>query len=261
MITVVTPTYNRRHTLVRLWHSLCTQSSQLTFEWLLVDDGSTDDTTKWFEQIHKPSHIKTRYLKQANQGKHVAINSAAGFASGQWIFIVDSDDALTPDAIETLTRDITNSESDSTRVGLCYRKTHFDGSLVGKATTALEPLYLKPNEAGSLFQGDLAYVFKKSALSQNPFPVIANEKFVPELFIWNKIADNGDILYFPQKSIYLCEYLADGYSANFSIMLKHNPRGFSLFYCDQIRRLKPGVSWVKTLLRCAQCQLYAWIKS
>lgn len=260
MITVVTPSYNRRQTLDRLWQSLCLQTTNLPFEWLLVDDGSTDDTLAWFEQTNKLAHIKKNYLKQANQGKHVAINTAVKHAAGDWIFIVDSDDELTIDAIETVTRDLVESQHDPNRVGLCYRKSNVDGKLIGKSTPQRGPLRLKPNEAGAMFQGDLAYVFKKTSLAENPFPIISNEKFVPELLIWNRIADNGDILYFPQTAIYRCEYLPDGYSASFKTMLRRNPRGFALFYGDQIRRLKPGVSWAKALIRYCQCLVYTRIK-
>jgi len=259
MITVVTATFNRRPTLERLWQSLCSQTEQLPFEWVLVDDGSTDDTTKWFDQISQPIHIKTSYVRQPNQGKHVAINTAVKHATGDWIVILDSDDLLTADAIETITSDIIKTERHDKLLGLSYRKSHLDGKLVGKSIKEREPLCLKPNKAGALFEGDLAYVFKKTALAKSPFPTIPNEKFVPELLIWNKIADEGDILYFPAKSIYLCEYLPDGYSAKFKTMLKQNPRGFSLFYRDQVKRLNLGIPWIKAVIRYLQCQLYAWI--
>ena len=260
LITVLTPTYNRQDTLGRLWESLCAQTQALPFEWLLVDDGSTDDTKIWFDRIHKPSHIQAQYVKQANHGKHVAINAGVRRARGEWIFIVDSDDALTTYAIETVLSDDSQMKVNPRLVGLSYRKSTLNGALVGRAVEKQEPMLLKPNEAGALFQGDLAYIFRKTALVENPFPVIANEKFVPELLIWNKIADNGDILYFPQTSIYLCEYLPDGYSATFKSMLRRNPRGFSLFYRDQIRRLNLGVRWIKAAIRYCQCQFYGWTK-
>jgi O18-antigen biosynthesis glycosyltransferase len=70
----------------------------------------------------------------------------------------------------------------------------------------------------------------------------------------------GDIYYFPEKSIYLCEYMPDGYSNNFNRMLKQNPRGFGMFYLDQLKRLQPGLAWAKALVRYGQCKFFHWTK-
>lgn len=280
MISVITPTHNRRHTLDRLWQSLCAQLGDVVFEWVLLDDGSTDGTKQWFDSLEKSQRLNARYIYQANQGKHVAINTGVNFAAGDWIFIVDSDDALTTDAVATVAIDVSQSEDSLNRgrveatdqvisqkgaqtescVGLSYRKAFFNGQLIGRKVETSTPLCLKPNVAGALFEGDLAYVFRKTAIAQHPFPVYPKEKFVPELFIWNRIADDGHIYFYPGKVLYLCEYLPDGYSSNFRHMLVCNPIGFACFYKDQLIRLRLGIPWLKAFIRYSQCKWYARLK-
>jgi glycosyltransferase involved in cell wall biosynthesis len=258
MITVLTPTFNRAHTLERLFNSLAVQTGA-GFEWLVVDDGSTDDTQAVLERLGPQAGFDMRVIRQNNGGKHVAVNTGCAAARGEWVFIVDSDDMLTPDAIEAVHAQIrANTEPDV--VGLCFRKAHETGELIGQVTAYEAPVYLHPTEAGKIFKGDLAYIFLRSSLLAHPFPVIPDEKFVPELYIWNKIGDEGKILFVQDKVIYLCEYLPDGYTANFSGYLKRNPRGFLLFYWSQALRERTMFYKTKYMIRTVQCLLYACLK-
>ena len=101
-ITVFTPTYNRMDLIEKLYQSLLQQTKK-NFEWLVVDDGSTDDTEKYFGKISsKPQPFPIRYIKQENGGKHRAINKGVKSASGDLFFIVDSDDYLTENAIDKI---------------------------------------------------------------------------------------------------------------------------------------------------------------
>ncbi|WP_228390340.1 hypothetical protein, partial [Pseudomonas helleri] len=94
-------------------------------------------------------------------------------------------------------------------------------------------------------------------LVKHTFPVFEGEKFVPELFVWNKISDDGVLKFFGNKVLYLCEYLEDGYSANFSAMLRRNPLGFGLYYKHQIAREKSFIRKLKCSIRYAQCKLFS----
>jgi hypothetical protein len=256
MITVLTPTYNRAYTLDRLYQSLLVQS--VPFEWLIVDDGSTDTTRELIAsfQINMPFPI--HYIYQTNSGKHVAINMGAREAQGDFIFILDSDDMLTDDALIYVQNAIRTLGSKD--VGICFRRAYFDGTLIGNKNVSTEPVNMTPTEAGNYFQGDLAYIFCTSALLTHPFPVIEGEKFVPELLILNAISDEGEIIYYPDKAIYLCEYLPDGYTANFKRNLQRNPKGFALFYRDQIFREKSLIRKVKCTIRYLQCRYYGIAK-
>ncbi len=256
MITVLTPTFNRAATIERLYNSL--ESTLATnFEWLVIDDGSADDTAKRIRDLQKNASFPVRYQWQTNGGKHMAINAGVEAAKGDWVFIVDSDDAVTPDSLAQIEGAI-NQDVGSEHVGICFRKELFSGEWVGReqARCPDRPLVMSPTEAGHFFQGDLAYVFRRDVLAELPFPKIEGEKFVPELYIWNQVADRGAILFYPNVSIYRCDYLDDGYSRNFKRNLRRNPRGFRLFYVSQIRRERTWFRKVKVAVRALQCWFY-----
>lgn len=261
MITVLTPTYNRAHTLVRLFDSLCGQSD-LKFEWVVVDDGSTDKTIEVLEGFkRKKPPFAISILRQDNGGKHIALNAGVLAAAGSWIFIVDSDDILTRDAIQVSRYEI-NLLPKIGVSGICFRRANFDGSLIGVHKAFHDDVrVMHPSYAGKLLLGDLAYLFKREVMLALPFPVIQNEKFIPELYIWNQVGDLGDIHYFVNKAIYLCEYLPDGYSQNFSKNIRNNCRGFQLFYKDQFMRELTLKGKLKCLVRIFQCEWYAFLRA
>lgn len=249
MITILTPVFNRAHTLRRLFKSLETQTDS-NFEWLVVDDGSTDDTPNLLLEFVRSGSVRMHSVRQQNSGKHAAINIGVREARSEWIFIVDSDDALTPDAVWAASQAVKAEEG---YTGFCFRKAFFNGGILGCSNLGSESRSLHPTAAGRIFRGDLAYVFRRETMLRHPFPVIPGETFVPELYIWNRIGDEGDILFFPDKVIYLCEYLPDGYTANFSSNLHRNPQGFLLFYATQFHRERLWLDKAKCLVRCLQC--------
>lgn len=256
MVSIITPTFNRAHTLPRLFQSLQAQEDK-NFEWIVVDDGSTDDTATLLEEFQNLQVCPMIVLSQENSGKHVAVNNGVRAAQGEWIVILDSDDALTPDAVSTI---LQTKEDHESKIGFCFRKEYFQGGLVGKKFSSDKSFCLHPSQANKVFQGDLAFVFQREVMLDFPFPVIPGEIFVPELYIWNLIGDQGDILCFPTKSIYFCEYLADGYSANFKANFQRNPQGFLLFYVTQLHREQQWLGKGKCLIRSLQCLLRLGLK-
>lgn len=260
MLTVVTATYNRAYTLPRLFESLLKQTD-LDFEWVVIDDGSSDNTETVLKEFQAIAPFPMQVVKQKNSGKHVAINSGVSVSSGEWIYFVDSDDALPIDAVEVFTATVI-SEKDKMVVGYCFRKQIFSGEIVGRPCESLITQFavMTPTEAGNFYKGDLAYIFKREILLKHPFPVFDGEKFVPELFIWNRVSDEGVVKFFGNKALYFCEYLEDGYSANFSSHLRRNPRGFGLYYQHQIIREQSLVRKLKCLIRYAQCKFFSMTK-
>ena len=101
LLTVCTPTYNRAHTLPRLYESLVRQTSQ-DFEWLVVDDGSTDNTRELVDGWVAEGRIRIRYVYKENGGKPSAHNLGVRMAAGELFFCVDSDDYLTDNAVEVI---------------------------------------------------------------------------------------------------------------------------------------------------------------
>ncbi|EKB12450.1 hypothetical protein HMPREF1167_02488 [Aeromonas veronii AER39] len=258
MITIMTPTYNRAYVLPRLYDSLCQQTRQ-DFEWLVIDDGSTDGTAELIFDYRVKSDFSINYFYKENGGKHRAINEGVVHATGDWIIIVDSDDLLTGDAVAKL-YDVMNHIG-SEFVGMCFRKATLSGHMIGiSGTVWSKSMVMQPIMAGHVLKGDLAYVFRTNVMRECPFPEFPGEKFVPELYIWNKIADIGKIVFYVDQVIYLCEYLPDGYTSNFKKNLRSNPCGFGLFYRDQVIRDTRLFGKVKACVRSLQCILYCWLK-
>src|SRR5690348_333025 len=100
-ITVFTPAYNRNHTLSRVYESLLRQDSSL-FEWLVVDDGSTDSTVSTLAKLQSEAPFNIRFISQPNGGKHRAHNTAVRHANGELTLILDSDDELVEGAVEAI---------------------------------------------------------------------------------------------------------------------------------------------------------------
>lgn len=263
MLTVLTPTYNRCHTLPRLFKSLCAQR-QFDFEWLVVDDGSTDNTEQWLTSCQlQDVPFPVRSIAQVNGGKHAALNAGVQAAQGEWVFIVDSDDLLTEDAVESVVNALATALTLSKDVvGVCFRRVDLSGRPIGVPFMKEgEPVLGTPTAMGRMVGGDLAYVFRRETMAEFPFPIIPREKFVPELYVWNLISDQGSIWFHLDRAIYLCEYLSDGYTQNFPKQLKLHSGGFLLFYAAQIGREDRWLNKLKAVVRCMQCIVYCAIKA
>ncbi|WP_312273480.1 glycosyltransferase family 2 protein [Pseudescherichia sp.] len=261
MISILTPTYNRYHTLQRLYDSLCAQDC-MSFEWVIVDDGSIDETQTMINAFVAEDKLHIKYFYQENRGKPCAINAGVSLCQNDYIFIVDSDDALTKDAISQLINAVNEAvEARLPFSGVGFRKATFDGQIMGVSPFSGESiLYLNATEAASIFKADLAYCFKKNSLLRYPFPFYKNERFFPELFIWNKITDESKIRFNANKIIYIAEFLEDGLTKNFKKQLKIYPYSFKVYYADQFQREKTMIKKAKMLIRYFQCLLYEKMK-
>lgn len=263
-ITIFTPTYNRAYILNQLYQSLCRQSSQ-DFEWLIVDDGSNDQTRELVDSFIEEQKIVIRYFYQKNGGKHRAINYGVQKAQGKLFFIVDSDDFLTLDAVETIKNEWNEITDKSLYAGLCLRKIHIKND-----ETFGKKFPLQKFDSNSLdlaftlgIIGDKAIIFQTHVLEQYPFPELSGERFVPEALIWYRIAHSGLLLRCIDKGIYRCEYLPDGLSKNFRSNLKNNPRGFLLFYLETLgyKEIPAFPVKIKAMVRIIQCYFYKLLKT
>lgn len=258
-ITIFTPTYNRAYCLQNLYESLCRQSSK-NFEWLVLDDGSTDHTEDLVKRWEKENKITICYIKQINSGKHSAINRGVGLSKSDLFFIVDSDDYLTDDAVSLINEYYLKLPDNI--AGLCFRRCTQKSHKVIGAKFPEQQFYASPQEI--LFQykinGDMAEIFKTDILKKYPFPIFERENFVPESLVWNRIGDDYKLLYI-DRPIYLCEYINDGLSQNFSSNLKKNPLGFRVYYYETMRRRNiPLIARIKFGLRVIQCTFYNMVK-
>lgn len=233
-ISILTATFNRSHTLVRLYKSIRRQKNK-NFEWIIVDDGSTDRTREIVKKWISESDNAITYYPQNNSGKHVAINTGLMHARGSYTFIVDSDDYLCDDAIEKIIALLSQIDGKKEFAGIAGLKIHKDGSIIG---TTFEGDYvdctsLERNKYKII--GDKAEVFKTDILKKHPFPVIEGEKFMPEAYIWNKIAADGYKIRWFNEPFMVCEYLEDGLTKNRKTISKKNINGQLLYIKDLIK--------------------------
>lgn len=234
LFTILTPTYNRARTLPVLKASLDSQSFS-DFEWLIVDDGSVDGTADLVAVWVETSSYPVRVLSCPNGGKHRALNRGIPEAAGSWIFIVDSDDCLPPDALAKIAALIPEADADPGIGGIMGLRYDGDGHRIGENF----PPGLRRRDAATLtfvdgLRGDKAEVFKASVLRRFPFPEFQGEKFITECVVWFRIAEAGFDLLLLDEAIYICEYREDGLSAKSLELRLANPCGTLLFYAEEL---------------------------
>lgn len=247
--TVFTPTYNRAHTLHRVYDSLSAQTFR-DFEWLIVDDGSTDNTRDLVAQWRRDAPFAIRYIYQENKGKHIASNLGVREANGELFLFFDSDDACVPEALERFAFHW-NSMSDeeksrfSTISGLCENSS---GQLIGKpfradiidGTTAWRQAVLRS-------AGDLWGVNRTDILRRFPFPEIEGETFIPEGIVWNRIAHEYHARFINER-LKLVEYRLDGLSASSIQIRAGSPIGTRSYYLELSALASPAMRRAKALV-------------
>lgn len=233
-ITIFTPTYNRRQLIERLYQSLL-QQTQKKFEWLVVDDGSTDDTENYFNQLlSKQQSFSIRYIKQENGGKHRAINRGVKNAKGELFFIVDSDDYLTENAVEKINQWVKTLDDSHKWAGIAGLRGQTKNRVLGQHNSSSKFIDAKNNERRKCkLLGDKAEIYFTDVLKKYPFPEISGENFISEELVWNAIARDGYYLRWFNEIIYICDYLEGGLTKN-NTKDKCNPQGRLLWAKGQL---------------------------
>lgn len=225
-ITILTPTYNRAAYLPRLYESLRAQTVR-DFLWLVVDDGSEDNTETLIDSFGQ-KNVEICYIRQKNGGKHTALNRGIAQIWSELTFIVDSDDYLPENAVETI---LAYHEKYRGTPGLCgysFLRCHGDG----RVNTAYFPSdeligsYAQVRINGGI-GGDKAEVFYTEILKKYPFPVFSGEKFMPEDTVWMRMSGPYQMVHINQN-IYFCDYLEGGLTQSGRRMKVHSPRGMVL---------------------------------
>jgi glycosyltransferase involved in cell wall biosynthesis len=227
-ITIFTPTYNRAYTLNLCYESLKRQTSN-DFLWLIIDDGSNDNTRELVEQWIQEGLVPIRYIYQENQGMHGAHNTAYKNINTELNVCIDSDDYMPDDAIEkiiTFWRSYGN-ENYAGLVGLdATRKGNIIGTLLPEYTkyATLTDIYGKYN-----VKGDKKLVYRTDLIKKiPPYPIFAGEKYCPLSYKYILIDQECPLLLLNEVLCHV-EYLEDGSSRNIINQYKKNPKGFSFF--------------------------------
>jgi glycosyltransferase involved in cell wall biosynthesis len=221
LITIITPSYNRANDLRNLYDSL-TRQTVLNFTWFIVDDGSTDDTIEVVSSFGK-NLFEIVFFVQENSGKHRAINNVIDQVKSELVFIVDSDDLLTSDAIETIIFDWSNSEEEL--IGLTYLRKDTRGFVIGDEFTSNKLISNHSVERIiNNVKGDKAEVWKTLEFKRIPFLEFDNEIFFSEQHKYLALSDRGKMM-FINSPIYICEYLDGGLSSRIRLLQFENPSG------------------------------------
>ena len=238
-ISILTPTYNRGKLLLPLYESLKNLTFE-DFEWLIVDDGSEDDTEQyalsWIAHNIENTEFPIRYIKKSNGGKHTAINRGVREANGELILILDSDDTLPSDSLATIAQYFEQCKDYKDCAGVCGLMAHHDGQLIGTGfpkdpmyESALQFRYAKKGNV----TGDLLEVYKTSVMREFPFPEIENEKFCPESLVWNRIANKYKLFCF-NKVIYYRDYLEGGLTSKIVRIRMNSPIASTMTYAEML---------------------------
>jgi glycosyltransferase involved in cell wall biosynthesis len=190
LFTVFTPTYNRAHTLHRVYDSLCAQTLR-DFEWIVVDDGSTDGTAELVADWAKSADFAVRYFRQQHSGKHVAHNLAMREAGGTFFLPLDSDDACTPHALERMAHHWNNIPDGERALysgvdGLCSDQ---NGEIIGDRFPC-EPFDVTLRERRYVYRmrGEKWGATLTDIVRRFPFPEASASQFTPEGLVWLDIA-------------------------------------------------------------------------
>lgn len=245
-ITVFTPTYNRAFIIENLYRSLQRQSFK-DFEWLIVDDGSTDNTE---EVIHKwqqeDNFFPIRYYKKENGGKCRAINYGVDYAQGLLFFNVDSDDYLTDDALEKVAK---WEESLSKNGKYCGVAGNLGTSATETPNTPWTEEYRDanfleryPEYTNKPIDGERAWVFYTEIERKYKYPEFEGEVFMTEAVTWNRMAKDGYIMRFYNDIIWVYEYQNDGLTKSGSTLFVRNPMGYGLWLREKQRFINNRLS-------------------
>lgn len=239
-ITVLTPTFNRAHTLPILYKSLLGQTCN-DFEWLVVDDGSVDNTESLILGYMEEGKLNIKYIKQENGGKHRALNSGISEINSALTIIVDSDDYLSADAIETIANYNEKHKDNKKIAGFSFLKAYpSTGSVIGDnyPQEEFEDNYIECRIKKDV-KGDKAEVFYTDILKKYNFAEFENEKFLSEDVVWIEMAKSYDMVYI-NKPIYFCEYLEGGLSKSDKKIKFNSPLG-SMYRGKQLMYEKMNV--------------------
>jgi glycosyltransferase involved in cell wall biosynthesis len=265
-LTVFTPAYNRAHTIGRTYHSLCVQTSH-DFEWLVVDDGSTDDTkeliTSYLTNIEYVDDcelygysfdapwLKVHYIYQENQGMHGAHNTAYDLIQTQLNTCIDSDDYMPDDAVEkilNLWNSLSNERKNTCAGIIALDVDDKNLKVIGyelptdRKSTTLSGYY----ERGG--KGDKKLIYRTEVIKSTPrYPIFEGEKYVGLGYKYRLIDQQYELLIL-NEPVCIVDYQLDGSSHSMYKQYWNNPRGWAFSRKNEMQYTK---SLKRKLLVCA----------
>ena len=224
-LTVFTPTYNRAYSLHLCYESLCRQTCK-DFCWLVIDDGSTDNTRELVEGWKQEEKITITYFYQENQGMHGAHNAAYRLIETELNTCIDSDDYMPDDAVEKIVSfwKLNGSKDVAGFMGI---DVDFEGNIIG---TSFPEDMIKTTIGGFYShggKGDKKIVFRTEIVTNYPeYPIFEGEKYGPMGVKIQLIDQDYEMLTLNEPLCCVC-YMPDGSSLNMYRQYIRNPKGFA----------------------------------
>ena len=232
-LTIFTPAYNRAHTLPRLYESLLRQTSQ-DFEWLIVDDGSADNTEALVNGWIQESRIPIKYVHQQNQGMHGAHNTAYKHIDTYLNVCIDSDDFMPDNAVELIVN-FWKREGNERYAGLIGLDQIMGGGIIGAPfpEDMKETTLMGYYEAGG--SGDKKLVYRTDIIKRYPeYPIFEGEKYVGLAYKYY-LVDQDMPLLVCNEILCVVEYQPDGSSFSMFRQYWNNPKGFAFYRKERMK--------------------------
>ena len=240
-LTIFTATYNRAHLLERLYRSLQRQSI-FDFEWLVIDDGSTDNTIELFSKWQSEENpFVIRFFTQENQGLIRTLNRGIQLAHGVYFSKIDSDDYVVDDYMTYMCKWLESIDNNTKVYGAAGVKIHPNGTPLKGYWPKIKPgKYIDATDLERKkydLNADMCEAWRTGVLRQYPFPVWPGEKFAPEQIVFHEIALKGFYIRWYPVAICICEYQEGGLTLGASKLEKENPMGYAMMYNHKLKYL------------------------
>ena len=261
-ISILTSTYNRANELNKVYESLLKNKSTLTpenaisFEWLIMDDGSTDNTKsvvqKFVDENNADFSFEIKYFYHENKGKMESINELVEKATGDLMFTCDSDDYLTDKALNVISENYEKYKNENI-YAMCFHRSMdgFIGDNYKKEFTTLFDLHFKDGKTGE----DLL-VFISKVRKQYKHKLEHNEKFITEARLYYEMDEKYNIVCI-NETLMIGSYKNDGYTKNISNQIKKSPFGYYEYFKEILEKDFKGVLWNKRLYAIKHYILFA----
>lgn len=225
-LTVFTPTYNRAYCLSNGYEALCRQSNK-NFKWLIIDDGSTDDTKLLVESwISQKPGFEVQYIYKQNGGLHTGYNSAIELLDTELAVCIDSDDYMPDDAVEKIISfwNLKGSDDFAGIIGLDYL---LNGTPTGGLLPNVESLYLIELETKYNYRQDTKVVYRSSLLKEvAPQPTFEGEKNFNPIYLMLKVDKKLPLLVLNENLCFV-DYQVDGMTNNIFNQFRNSPKSFA----------------------------------
>ncbi|MCM3412443.1 glycosyltransferase family 2 protein [Metabacillus litoralis] len=260
ILTVFTPTFNRGYILHQCYESLKRQTNK-EFIWLIIDDGSSDNTEELVNSWIKDNDISISYFKQENQGMHGAHNTAYSLIDTELNVCIDSDDYMPDDAIEKIISFWRKHGSNEVG-GMIGLDCKSNGDIIG---TKL-PAELKKSTLFNLYQkkgvkGDKKIVYRTELSKKFPYPVFPNEKLVPLSYKYFMLDLECELLLL-NEPLCVVEYLPDGSSMNIFRQYRNSANGFRFYRMEMMKLPNTSLTFkFKQAVHYVSCSLFTESRS